>query len=110
MSDIPGFISVRDLVAAYPDAKFILTTREPSAWLRSVSGSIGQAMRRTGRFPISFLRWFDHGLWCFIQMGTAMRFALFAGGDPTDAEGAMRKYEEQYAVPPSAGIDFGMNN
>lgn len=38
--DIPAFLFVDELVAAYPDAKIVMMTREPDKWLRSMRETI----------------------------------------------------------------------
>jgi len=56
-----------ELYAAYPDAKFILTTRDPDKWVTSVQNTIfptiGLVQKMKDRTPVNefFLTWFrDH--------------------------------------------------
>ncbi|SPO01962.1 uncharacterized protein DNG_04635 [Cephalotrichum gorgonifer] len=48
-----------DLVAAYPQAKFILTHREPSAWIRSVRNTLVPLEEATASFPIWHMSFVD---------------------------------------------------
>ena len=57
-TDIAMFLA-DDLVKAYPDAKFILTMRDPQAWLRSLQSTIVPFQRVQYRFPFNVLKWFD---------------------------------------------------
>ncbi len=41
VEDVPWNIMFRDLDAAFPDAKFILTLRDRESWLRSICGHFG---------------------------------------------------------------------
>lgn len=45
MLDTPCCFFVDELVAAYPDAKIILNTRDPDKWLKSMQNSIFAMMR-----------------------------------------------------------------
>lgn len=36
LQDVPWFLVYKEMDAAYPGSKFILTTREPEAWIRSM--------------------------------------------------------------------------
>lgn len=94
MTDLPGFL-LEDLVRAYPDAKFILTTRDPDAWLRSLKNTIGKGMIKVQQFPIAYLRYFNWTLWYDLSMARSMRYSLFENGDATDNESALRRYNDQ---------------
>lgn len=94
MSDIPSF-NLEDVVKAYPDAKFILTTRDPQSWLRSVTNTIGKAMIKVQQFPFSILRFFDYQLYTDLKMAESMRYVLFENGDATNHESALQRYNKQ---------------
>ncbi|KAJ7457774.1 hypothetical protein FB451DRAFT_1047186 [Mycena latifolia] len=40
VTDVPAILFSEELIAAYPDAKVILTTRDPAAWWKSYAGSL----------------------------------------------------------------------
>ncbi|KAI1334517.1 hypothetical protein F5Y15DRAFT_287712 [Xylariaceae sp. FL0016] len=56
--EIPEFF-VEEFVAAYPDAKFILTEREPDKWVKSVHATAWQAYSRMERYPLKAVRHLD---------------------------------------------------
>lgn len=87
-----------ELVAAYPHAKFILTHRDPQAWLRSVNNTfvpLGDAMRR---FPMPQMAWIDPFTRQFRRLTEIFERNLWgsvrANGERKDEE-ALRAYEEQ---------------
>ena len=43
--DLPAACMVSELVAAYPDARFVLTTRPVDQWLRSMNATVFPVMR-----------------------------------------------------------------
>jgi len=50
---------MEEVVQAYPDAKFILTTREPEAWARSIWNTVALMGARSRSFPVVFFKYFD---------------------------------------------------
>jgi hypothetical protein len=68
--DWPVAAYYRDLMAAFPDAKVILTVRDPNGWHRSIMTTLYQAQRKSlvGFARISpplhrFLDAMEHALW-----------------------------------------------
>jgi hypothetical protein len=49
--DAPSAFVYRELAEHYPDAKVILTTRDPESWWRSASATIVSVHRTTGQAP-----------------------------------------------------------
>jgi len=49
--DAPSAFVYRELAERYPDAKVILTTRDPESWWRSASATILSVRRATGKAP-----------------------------------------------------------
>ncbi|KAJ7206373.1 hypothetical protein GGX14DRAFT_457666, partial [Mycena pura] len=45
VTDVPHILFAEDLIAAYPDAKVILTTRDPEEWWRSYSSTVALHLR-----------------------------------------------------------------
>ncbi|KAJ6552599.1 pectin lyase fold/virulence factor [Mycena vulgaris] len=43
VTDVPHILFAEELIAAYPDAKVILTTRTPDSWWKSYEATIGRA-------------------------------------------------------------------
>src|ERR1700761_1437417 len=45
VTDVPHILFAEDLIAAYPDAKVILTTRDPEEWWKSYSSTVALHLR-----------------------------------------------------------------
>jgi len=58
MMDIAAFFAP-ELIKAYPDAKFILTSRDPDAWMRSVENTILKAEMMSYGFPVWYMKQID---------------------------------------------------
>ncbi|KAJ7203985.1 P-loop containing nucleoside triphosphate hydrolase protein [Mycena rebaudengoi] len=56
VTDAPAMLFSEDLIAAYPDAKVILTNRDPDKWWKSYDESLG-GMLRSQTFPVT--EWLD---------------------------------------------------
>lgn len=56
MTDAPCANFVDELIAAYPDAKVVLTTRDDEPWLRSMEASYYDIL---GVSAWPFVRWLD---------------------------------------------------
>lgn len=48
IADVPGICFVEELVAAYPDAKVVLSTRDVESWLKSMDGTAGRTLSWKG--------------------------------------------------------------
>lgn len=57
--DFPGSIYYKDLMKRYPDAKIILTVRDPEKWYKSVSDTIYPIPRGFKRFMVSMMGLFN---------------------------------------------------
>ncbi|KAF2967973.1 hypothetical protein GQX73_g5614 [Xylaria multiplex] len=55
---VPCYLT-EEIFKAYPDAKFILTVREPEAWAQSIWNTISLLSVRAQTFPSSFFKYFD---------------------------------------------------
>ncbi|KAI5868337.1 hypothetical protein GGS23DRAFT_23002 [Durotheca rogersii] len=53
------FFMIHSVVQAYPDAKFLLTERDPDKWAKSFVNTIGQITVQSGRFPMAVFKHFD---------------------------------------------------
>ncbi|KAF7545360.1 hypothetical protein G7Z17_g9222 [Cylindrodendrum hubeiense] len=86
LTDIPGYLA-EELVAAYPEALFILTTRDEDAWCRSVKNTfqpVGVALKR---FPLAQLRHISAWTSAFSDMADALCAHLWGPWAPQDSEG-----------------------
>ncbi|KAI0549777.1 P-loop containing nucleoside triphosphate hydrolase protein [Xylaria curta] len=54
------FFMLRSTLKAYPDAKFLLTERDPEKWAKSFMNTIGWAALRLRRLPMSIFKRFDN--------------------------------------------------
>ncbi|KAF2970824.1 hypothetical protein GQX73_g2811 [Xylaria multiplex] len=53
------FFMLRSTLKAYPDAKFVLTERDPEKWAKSYLNTIAVAANRFNQFPMSTFKYFD---------------------------------------------------
>ncbi|KAJ7686693.1 hypothetical protein B0H17DRAFT_708548 [Mycena rosella] len=57
VSDVPHILFVEELIAAYPDAKVILTNRNVESWWKSYETTVAQA--RKPSFQVRLVSWLD---------------------------------------------------
>ncbi|KAI1103951.1 P-loop containing nucleoside triphosphate hydrolase protein [Jackrogersella minutella] len=53
------FYMLHSTVKAYPDAKFLLTERDPEKWAKSFAHTVGWVVKRFSTFPLSIFKHFD---------------------------------------------------
>ncbi len=58
--DNPGCMHWKELLRMYPDARVILTVRDPSAWFDSCSSTIFKLMPSTGLMPFGVRTAYEH--------------------------------------------------
>ncbi|KAI0405837.1 hypothetical protein F4802DRAFT_596798 [Xylaria palmicola] len=95
---VPCYLT-EEIVRAYPDAKFILTVREPEAWAKSLWNTIGLLAERAASFPSSFLFWLDGRDLVFSRLVRLIFWIASRGHGRTEAgfQAAMAEYEEYNA-------------
>ncbi|KAI3324668.1 P-loop containing nucleoside triphosphate hydrolase protein [Xylariaceae sp. AK1471] len=95
---VPCYLT-EEIVRAYPDAKFILTVREPEAWARSIWDTIGLLSVRTQSFPMRLFKYFDKTDLQFTRLVDLIFDVISRGHGRTEAgfEAAMKEYEEYNA-------------
>ncbi|KAJ5175635.1 uncharacterized protein N7482_001512 [Penicillium canariense] len=94
VSDIPAICFAEELIAAYPNAKVILTVREVGEWQESVRKSIIQVIQDPFLYPMIFL---DHLLfmpWRWVRP-TILKSRNVLWGDDFDKNGR-KAFEEHY--------------
>jgi hypothetical protein len=79
--EIPSFDLLDDFLAAYPDAKFILTTRNAQSWLASMKNTIIPANTVHQNFPLNVLKYFDSMMWSRSRLAKTWRYCFFPTGD-----------------------------
>jgi len=65
--DYPISLYYKDLMEVFPDAKVILTVREPETWYKSVKSSIFQMRNLYKTFPYNILLWIN-GRWNHMRL------------------------------------------
>jgi len=66
------FFMLHEIIKAYPDAKFLLTEREPEKWATSFFNTVGVAQARLKMFPISLFKYFDAYILWMDRFGVRM--------------------------------------
>lgn len=78
VADYPAAIFAEDLIAAYPEAKIILTVRDEGKWYASMMSTLVHA--HTHRFnpdsPVSYPFCFDHTTESLSRIAPALRLVL----------------------------------
>ncbi|KAI1823872.1 P-loop containing nucleoside triphosphate hydrolase protein [Xylaria intraflava] len=69
--EMPSFM-LRSTLKAYPDAKFLLTERDPEKWATSYANTIGAATVGLRRFPMSVFKYFDGKVFQVIRFTGAL--------------------------------------
>ncbi len=106
--DWPGCSFYKELLAAFPQARVVLSVRDPAAWHRSVIDTI---RRPTTMFPLRlFMPWLP-GVGPATRMATELIWTRTFGGQPEDAARAIATYEAHVAavtrdVPPGQLLVF----
>ncbi|KAK7739783.1 hypothetical protein SLS62_011225 [Diatrype stigma] len=91
--DVTSFFAP-DLVAAYPDAKFILTTRDPQRWVRSVNDTMLKMTTIITTFPIRYMGCISKFMAAWVEFARLALRHLWKDKKPgTDAE-AIKTYNE----------------
>jgi len=89
--DVPTAAFMPELIAAYPDAKVIVSMRDPDKWYTSMMATVGQ---RSANLKILFLGFCDHFfLRRFNPMARAMMTGMY-GTNLSDAECVKTRYLE----------------
>ncbi|KAI0469480.1 P-loop containing nucleoside triphosphate hydrolase protein [Xylaria cf. heliscus] len=66
------FFMLRSILKAYPDAKFLLTERDPEKWSKSYINTIGLTIKRFNSLPMSVFKKFDDFASTMDNFGTRM--------------------------------------
>jgi len=80
------------MVATYPDAKFILTTREPSSWVKSVRKTFLKITDTIETFPLCNLLQLMAYTRVFVDTMRTLKRGLFTGIDIQDDAALMDYY------------------
>ncbi|KAK7921379.1 hypothetical protein PG985_009401 [Apiospora marii] len=77
------FFMLSEVVAAYPDAKFLLTERDPDKWAKSWLNTIGPLTLQFQQFPTNVLKYLHPLSRNMAQFGVLNR-RIFFGSDKND--------------------------
>ncbi|KAG7044185.1 nad dependent epimerase [Colletotrichum scovillei] len=95
ITDIPAWF-LEDLVAAYPDAKFVLTERDPEAWRKSVA----KTFQPLGEFWLSpmirLVGLFDSYTYYISKLTYSFVYVLYGGYLGPDKQKAQREAVKVY--------------
>jgi len=92
--EIPSFFT-NEFVAAYPEAKYILTERDPDSWVASWKATIGVADRDTRSLARRVFKHFD-GFLYWLSRSMEPMVDRWTGGKGTSAEGYA--FSRQYYI------------
>ncbi|KAH8900726.1 hypothetical protein GQ53DRAFT_835650 [Thozetella sp. PMI_491] len=92
ITDITPYV-VEEVVAAWPDAKFILTTREPERWYRSAESTIFVKRSKFQELIMDFIAFFDPLLWEMSGTKDIGRQLFFGDAEFMDKEAGLRVYQ-----------------
>ncbi|KAI2777326.1 P-loop containing nucleoside triphosphate hydrolase protein [Daldinia loculata] len=66
------FFMIRSVLKTYPDAKFLLTERNPDKWARSFENTIGMMQTKFSSLPMSIFKYFDGFAYGISSMGRVL--------------------------------------
>lgn len=93
--DVTSFFAP-ELVAAYPDAKFILTTRDPQRWVRSVNSTMLKMTNIVSSFPIRHMGCMSEFLAAWVEFAGLAPRHIWKNQKPGTDEEAIKTYNAQY--------------
>ncbi|KAF7320545.1 hypothetical protein HMN09_00138200 [Mycena chlorophos] len=94
IADLPHLIFASDLIASYPNAKIILTTRETRKWWKSYSTTIELFLTPVPRFPF-ILPWKQRDAFFERKFKIKVLRAVFGHPQPV-SEQAKKRFEKHY--------------
>ncbi|KAI1817445.1 P-loop containing nucleoside triphosphate hydrolase protein [Poronia punctata] len=91
------FLMLRSILKAYPDAKFLLTERDPEKWAQSCLNTMGVAYTQFNRLPMSVFKYFDSFTRTMDKMfGLGMRYLTSSEGYSEQGREMMVKNYKSY--------------
>ncbi|OTB06452.1 hypothetical protein M426DRAFT_111065 [Hypoxylon sp. CI-4A] len=63
------FFTLHSTLKAYPNAKFLLTERDPEKWAKSYTNTAGKMSSQLQRFPMALFKYFDSFVFKMAYMG-----------------------------------------
>lgn len=93
VTDTPAVLFSEELLAAYPDAKVILTERDVDSWVRSMQASYYKVLMSRGMQIMKSLDGEFLGKYYAMGMGS---LSTWTGGDVNNFEKLKRGYKQHY--------------
>ncbi|KAL4893486.1 hypothetical protein BDV59DRAFT_177493 [Aspergillus ambiguus] len=97
--EVPSYLGTRvfEEYATDPDIKFILTERDPDAWVKSVNNTAGDNVKIASNLPTSILKYFHKDLRAFFRLNQLVYWVLSDTtnkGDTSNEANLRRNYVE----------------
>ena len=92
MTDFPAACFGPELISAYPEAKVILTTRDPDAWVESVRSTLNWRYNDKVLYWLSFVDW---GYRMYAPMYAMMWDRFFEGDFDKNARKAFERHSAE---------------
>ncbi|KAJ2895463.1 hypothetical protein MKZ38_006575 [Zalerion maritima] len=94
LTDLPSYF-LEETVAAYPEAKFILTTRDPDSWLRSYQNTLRVKIENGDRFPNDVMAFFDSYHRAIVRVTKLFAHFIWNGKSLDDDDAALETFIRQ---------------
>ena len=88
--EIPA-VFLEEMVAAYPNARFVHVERDVDKWYRSIMNTLGHSLRAVDEFPMKQLRLFDNYIDKFCSFHLMVRRLWWHGRELEDGEEVLKR-------------------
>ncbi|KAI1250169.1 hypothetical protein MGN70_007221 [Eutypa lata] len=95
--DVTSFFAL-DLIAAYPDAKFILTTRNPQRWVQSVNKTMLKMASLVTSFPVCYMGCMSGFMAAWVEFGRLAPRHVWKDKPLGDDAEAIKTYNDHNAL------------
>ncbi|KAH9907026.1 hypothetical protein F4778DRAFT_724415 [Xylariomycetidae sp. FL2044] len=112
--DVTSFFAP-ELVAAYPDAKFVLTSRDPEKWVKSVNGTFLKVVTIVRTFPLRYTGLLSEFMAAWIEFSSLSPKQLWGDKPPGDVAAALQTYNDhnetvRKIIPPEQLLDIKLED
>ncbi|KAJ2894791.1 hypothetical protein MKZ38_007220 [Zalerion maritima] len=97
LTDVPGYL-LEEMIAAYPEAKFILTTRDSKSWLKSIQATMRVTIKTGDSFPRNIMAFFDpypRSIFCLTKL---LGYYIWNGKGMDDDKAALNTFDRHNAT------------
>jgi len=88
--EIPA-VFLEEMVAAYPNARFVHVERDVDKWYRSIMNTLGHSLKAVDEFPMKQLRLFDNYIDKFCSFHLMVRRLWWHGRELEDGEEVLKR-------------------